>query len=101
MQNISNGSSYMQSVNIPRLATGAVIPPNKPFMAMLGDQKSGTNVEAPLSTIKQAVAETISGLNLNSSDSGDIVIQIDGYEVFRAMRNQSDLFRNSTGYNGL
>ena len=40
---------------IPFLASGAVIPPNSPFMAVLGDQKSGTNVEAPLATIEQAV----------------------------------------------
>lgn len=42
---------------IPELAQGAVIPPNNPFLAVLGDQSSGTNIEAPLDTIKQAVAE--------------------------------------------
>jgi hypothetical protein len=42
--------------NIPYLAQGAVIPPNAPFMAMLGDQRHGTNVEAPLTTIQEAVA---------------------------------------------
>ena len=41
---------------IPYLAKGAVIPPNAPFLAMLGDQKHGTNIEAPLSTIQEAVA---------------------------------------------
>jgi phage-related protein len=41
---------------IPYLAQGAVIPPNKEFMAVLGDQKHGTNIEAPLSTIQEAVA---------------------------------------------
>ena len=41
---------------IPYLAQGAVIPPNKEFLAVLGDQRSGTNVEAPLATIQQAVA---------------------------------------------
>ena len=41
---------------IPALAQGAVIPPNAPFMAMLGDQRHGTNIEAPLSTIQEAVA---------------------------------------------
>ena len=41
---------------IPALAQGAVIPPNAPFMAMLGDQRHGTNIEAPLSTIQDAVA---------------------------------------------
>ena len=45
--------------DIPQLAHGAVIPPNKEFLAVLGDQKSGTNVEAPLSTIKQAVMEAL------------------------------------------
>lgn len=44
---------------IPALASGAVIPPNRKFLAVLGDQKSGTNVEAPLSTIKQAVMEAL------------------------------------------
>ena len=44
---------------IPALASGAVIPPNRKFLAVLGDQKSGTNVEAPLSTIKQAVMEAM------------------------------------------
>lgn len=51
-------------ISIPRLAQGAVIPPNKEFMAVLGDQSHGTNVEAPLDTIKQAVAEVM-GANGN------------------------------------
>ena len=64
----STGSrAAMQSLNanvpvyndIPQLASGAVIPPNRKFLAVLGDQKSGTNVEAPLSTIKQAVMEAL------------------------------------------
>lgn len=41
---------------IPFLASGAVLPANKPFLAMVGDQKHGTNIEAPLETIQQAVA---------------------------------------------
>jgi len=39
---------------IPKLAQGAVIPPNKEFMAILGDQKSGTNIETPLDTMIEA-----------------------------------------------
>lgn len=45
----------VDKIKIPYLATGAVIPPNAPFMAMLGDQKHGTNIEAPLSTIESAL----------------------------------------------
>lgn len=44
---------------IPYLAKGAVIPPNAPFMAMLGDQKNGTNIEAPLSTIQEALLNAL------------------------------------------
>ena len=47
------------TITIPKLAQGAVIPPNKEFMAVLGDQSHGTNIEAPLDTIKQAVAEVL------------------------------------------
>ena len=41
---------------IPYLAKGAVLPANQPFLAVVGDQKHGTNVEAPLSTIQEAMA---------------------------------------------
>ena len=44
---------------IPALAKGAVIPANKEFLAVLGDQKHGTNVEAPLDTIRQASEEAV------------------------------------------
>lgn len=45
--------------DIPALAQGAVIPPNRKFLAVLGDQKSGTNIEAPLSTIEQAMRNVL------------------------------------------
>ena len=41
---------------IPHLAKGAVLPAGKPFLAMVGDQRHGTNIEAPLDTIQEAVA---------------------------------------------
>ncbi len=44
---------------IPRLATGAVIPPNSEFLAMLGDQRSGRNIEAPENLLRQIVSEEI------------------------------------------
>ncbi len=44
-------------VSIPRLATGAVIPANKEFLAVLGDQRNGTNLEAPESLIRKIVRE--------------------------------------------
>ncbi len=56
------GKSYgislrtISAPQIPYLAQGAVLPANKPFLAMVGDQRHGTNVEAPLATIQEAVA---------------------------------------------
>ena len=46
-------------VKIPRLATGAVIPPNREFAAILGDQRHGTNIEAPEGLIRQIVREEL------------------------------------------
>lgn len=46
-------------VQIPRLATGAVIPPNREFAAILGDQRHGTNIEAPEGLIRQIVREEL------------------------------------------
>ena len=60
---------------IPHLATGAVIPPNSEFLAVLGDQKRGTNIEAPLDTIKQAVAEVLAAKG-SGGMSGPLTIPI-------------------------
>lgn len=49
----------MSTVKLPRLAKGTVIPPRQEFAAILGDQRHGTNIEAPLETIKQANREVL------------------------------------------
>lgn len=46
---------------IPALAQGAVIPPNREFIAVLGDQKSGNNIEAPEALIRKIVREESGG----------------------------------------
>ena len=63
---IPSGSFQLISIpRIPLLAQGAVIPPNREFMAVLGDQKSGVNIETPLQTMvdafKQALSEGVGG----------------------------------------
>ena len=82
---------------IPYLAKGAVIPPNAPFLAMLGDQKHGTNIEAPLATIEKAV-ENVLRRNSGMSNERIVVllsqileavlgIEIDGETLSRAIDN--------------
>lgn len=61
-------------LQIPRLAKGAVIPPNREFMAVLGDQKQGTNIEAPADLIRQIVREEIN----NASGGEEITIKFTG-----------------------
>ena len=51
--------SAIKEIKLPRLATGAVVPPNREFMAMLGDNKKETEVVSPLSTMKQAMLEAL------------------------------------------
>lgn len=73
---IDKGSFQLLKLpKIPLLAQGAVLPANKPFLAMVGDQKNGTNVEAPLETIKQALAEVMAAYG---GGGGDIVIRFEG-----------------------
>lgn len=73
-----------EEVKIPRLATGTVIPPNKEFLAVLGDQKQGTNIEAPLETIKQAFREAIAE-NGGSSRQMTVVLQVGRRELGRTI----------------
>ena len=78
-------------VSIPRLAQGAVIPPNKEFLAVLGDQKRGTNIEAPLQTIVDAFNIALSQ-NGGYSGGGntEVVLEIDGREFGRAVVEQGN-----------
>lgn len=84
---------------IPYLASGAVIPPNSPFLAMLGDQKSGVNIETPLETMKQAFKEALaeSG-STNNGGSYTFVAQLDGRTLFEETVRQNDMYVNQSGY---
>lgn len=89
----STYSFVMPQINAPALATGAVIPPNAPFMAMLGDQKHGTNIEAPLDTIKQAVGEVISELGIHVTFD----VESDEAQIFRVTQRQAESYTERTG----
>ena len=70
----------INSASIPRLATGAVIPPNREFLAVLGDQKQGTNIEAPASAIEAAVAR---GMAQFSGGNQTAILKIGEQELGR------------------
>lgn len=62
----------ISEINIPRLATGAVIPPNSEFLAMLGDQTRGNNIEAPESLIRKIIKEEMGSNQININFTGDL-----------------------------
>ena len=64
----------LRSVEIPALAKGAVIPANRKFLAVLGDQTSGANIEAPADLIRQIVREEMN----NASSGEEITIKFTG-----------------------
>lgn len=74
----------VSNVALPRLAQGAVIPPNREFLAVLGDQKSGTNIETPLETMLQAFRQALSE-NGSSGRSITVVLEMDKREFARAV----------------
>ena len=65
----------ISAYQIPKLAQGAVIPPNREFLAVLGDQTSGTNIETPLDTMLQAFKAALAESE-ESGGKGDIVLDI-------------------------
>ncbi len=67
---------HVTAPQIPYLAQGAVIPANREFLAVLGDQSHGTNVEAPLDTIKQAVAEVMEDLQAGQMAGFEAVVAV-------------------------
>ncbi len=72
---ISPFKNLIKTINvpqIPKLATGAVIPPRSEFMAILGDQRRGVNIETPLDTMVEAFNKA---LDDRKSGSGDVVIE--------------------------
>lgn len=84
-------------ISVPALARGAVIPPNREFMAVLGDQKHGTNIEAPLDTIKQAVREVLASEERSGGGNQTIILELDGREVGRTFGKAIDREKNRTG----
>ncbi len=80
----SVSAPQIPKLTIPRLATGTVIPPNKEFLAVLGDQKQGTNIEAPLETIKQAFREALAESG-GSSRQTTVVLQVGRRELGRTI----------------
>lgn len=95
------GANKIPGVNIstigkiPHLASGAVIPPNQEFLAVLGDQRSGNNIEAPESLIRKIVREESGG----GGKTYRFVAQLDRKTIFDETISEGKLRQLQTGQN--
>ena len=102
-----SGSKLVQTlsnIRIPGLAEGAVIPPNREFTAVLGDQTSGMNIETPERLLREIVREE-SGNSAMMMILGDILdairegkeITVDGYRLGRTVQRYQTMAARSNG----
>lgn len=83
---------------IPKLAAGAVIPPNQEFLAVLGDQKHGNNIETPESLLRQIVREESGG---NNGGRYQFTAQINRRTLFDEIITEAKIRQMQTGTNPL
>lgn len=91
--------SKIRAPKIPYLAQGAVIPPNAPFMAMLGDQKNGTNIETPLATMIDAFNKALDNRGGSGGGNTTVKAEIRGRTLFEVMLEEARLWQSQTGNN--
>lgn len=89
------GVALLPEVHLPRLAEGTVVPANREFLAMLGDNKRETEIVSPLSTMKQALKEALK----ESGMGGNMNVQVflDGQKVYDSVVDYSKRDIRRTG----
>ena len=83
---------------IPYLASGAVIPPRSEFLAVLGDQKKGNNLEAPESLLRQIVREE-SGKGQEGGNTYNVTVNASGRKLLDIIISEAEMRRNRNGKN--
>lgn len=81
---------------IPYLASGAVIPPRSEFLAVLGDQKKGNNLEAPESLLRQIVREE-SGKGQRNGNTYNVTVNASGRKLLDIIIDEAELRRRRNG----
>lgn len=91
-------ANFPRVPTIPYLASGAVIPPRSEFLAVLGDQKNGRNLEAPEDLLRQIVREETGG-NQSSGGNYRFTAQLNRRTIFDEMIDEAKLRRDASGTN--
>lgn len=93
---IGFSASFPRVPTIPYLAKGAVIPPRSEFLAVLGDQKQGNNIETPEALLRKIVREESGS---NSGGDYHFTAQINRRTVFDEIIEEAKLRRDTSGRN--
>lgn len=94
---IGFSASFPRVPTIPYLAKGAVIPPRSEFLAVLGDQKQGNNIETPEALLRKIVREESGGQQSNGNYR--FTAQINRRTVFDEIIEEAKLRRDTSGRN--
>lgn len=94
---IGFSASFPRVPTVPYLAKGAVIPPRSEFLAVLGDQKQGNNIEAPEALLRKIVREESGGQQ--SGGNVRFTAQINRRTVFDEIIEEAKLRRDTSGRN--
>ena len=91
-------ATFPRVSTIPYLASGAVIPPRGEFLAVLGDQKKGNNLEAPESLLRQIVREE-SGKRQGDGNTYNVTVNASGRKLLDIIISEAEMRRNRNGKN--
>lgn len=91
-------ATFPRVSTIPYLASGAVIPPRSEFLAVLGDQKKGNNLEAPESLLRQIVREE-SGKGQGDGNTYNVTVNASGRKLLDIIISEAEMRRNRNGKN--
>ena len=94
---IGFSATFPRVPTVPYLAKGAVIPPRSEFLAVLGDQKQGNNIETPEALLRKIVREESGGQN--SGGNVRFTAQINRRTVFDEIIEEAKLRQNTSGRN--
>lgn len=91
-------ATFPRVSTIPYLASGAVIPPRSEFLAVLGDQKKGNNLETPESLLRQIVREE-SGKGQGDGNTYNVTVNASGRKLLDIIISEAEMRRNRNGKN--
>lgn len=96
---IGFSATFPRVPTIPYLAKGAVIPPRSEFLAVLGDQKNGRNLEAPEGVIREIIDDAFARHQQGGSGNFRFTAQLNRRTIFDEMIDEAKLRQNTSGRN--